>query len=80
MGRILGVSESRAGLFTRFVYRASRRMFGKVAESLTIKAHHPKIFFGAAMMERAEAKAQLAPAKLKALAEIRAATMIGCPF
>jgi hypothetical protein len=80
MARILGVPESKASLFARFAYRASRKLFGKVAESLSVKARHRDILFGAAMMERAEAKARLVSHKLKALGEIRAATIVGCPF
>jgi hypothetical protein len=80
MGRIAGVPESQAGWFARLTYRFSRKKFGKVAESLAVKAHHSGILFGVAMMENAEGKAKLVDARLKALAEIRAATLVGCPF
>jgi hypothetical protein len=80
MARISGVPEPKAGLFARFVYRASRKLFGKVAEALTVTANHKHVFFGAAMMERAQAKSEFVPMKLKALAELRTAAMVGCPF
>lgn len=58
----------------------SMKRFGKVVDSLTYNAHHPGIFFGAIMMENAQDKARLVSQKLKAVAGIRAATLIGCPF
>ena len=38
------------------------------------------ILFGLGMMERAIGNARLLPLKLKTLASIQAATLIGCPF
>lgn len=44
MARIDGVSHNRAGVLTRFAYRFSAKRFGKVAEPLTVAAHHAQIF------------------------------------
>jgi len=78
--RISQVPASRAGWFGRLAYFLARRQFQTVPESLSATAHHRDILFGVGMMERAMAKAQLLPARLKTLASIRVATRIGCPF
>jgi hypothetical protein len=80
MARIEGVPESKAGLFSRFAYRFSRRRFGRVAEPLTIVAHHSSLSKGNGLFELALQRARLVDAKLKSLASIKTATLIGCPF
>ena len=68
------------GLFSRVAYWGSRRHFGKVAEPLTVAAHHGSIFFGNAMFHLALVRARRVDAKLKALAGVKVATLVGCPF
>ena len=80
MARIAGVPEKRAGLLVRFAYSFSRRRFGKVAEPLTVTAHHRRIFQAYGAYEFLLDKAKLVEPKLKALAAIKSATLIGCPF
>lgn len=70
----------RAGLLARFISQAAKRRLGQVPEPVTIRAHHNWISFGAAMYEFANENARQVEAKLKFLAQIKAATMIGCPF
>lgn len=80
MSRIEGVPENKVGLLARFAYWYSRRRFGKVAEPLAVAAHHGWIFQGYGAYEFALDRARLVDAKLKVLAEIKAATLVGCPF
>lgn len=80
MARIEGVPPSRTGLLGRYAYRYSRRRFGKVAEPLTVTAHHPQILQAYTAYEFMLGRARLVDARLKALASIKAATLIGCPF
>jgi len=80
MARLSGVPEAKANWLNRYAYRFSRRRFGKVAEPLTIVAHHPRISAGAAVYELALDKSRRVDAKLKALAALKAATLVGCPF
>ena len=80
MARIEGIPPARAGLLVRIAYWMSRRMVGKVAEPLTIKAHNPWIFRAYGSYEWALAKANHVDAKLKALASLKTATLVGCPF
>ena len=78
--RIEGVPKNRAGLFTRFAYWFSERHLGKVADPLTVMAHHAWVSFGAGMFELAGQRAKLVKLRLKELAQVKAATMVGCPF
>jgi hypothetical protein len=64
----------------RFAYWFTRRTFGKVPEPLTVAAHHPWIFRGYTAYEFALGRSRLVDAKLKALAGIKAAALVGCPF
>ena len=78
--RIEGVPEARAGVFLRLAYRFAKRMVGKVPEPLTVAAHHGWIFRAYTAFEFLLQRARLVDRRLKALAELRAATMIGCAF
>jgi alkylhydroperoxidase family enzyme len=55
-------------------------MFGKVPEPLAVAAHHPWIFRGYTSYEFALGRARRVDARLKALAELKAAALVGCPF
>jgi len=80
MARIAGVPENRAPLLTRLAYRFARRRVGAVPEPVAVSAHHAWIFRGMGAYELALERARLVDAKLKALAEIKAAALVGCPF
>ncbi len=78
--RIEGVPNNKASLLNRFAYWFSRRQYGKVAEPLKVTAHHRWVSFGSGMFELAGQRARLVEPRLKGLAQIKAATLIGCPF
>ena len=84
--RIEGVSPEKAGVFTRFVYWLARRKVkavageGRVPGPLTVMAHHTPIMLAYGGFESGLERAQRVPARLKSLAMIRAATLVGCPF
>jgi hypothetical protein len=80
MARIQGVAENKAGLATRLAYRYVRRSFGKVPEPLTVVAHHPWLSRGYGFMEFAFHRSRSVDDKLKALASLKVATLVGCPF
>ena len=80
MSRIAGVPEERAGLMARLLYRVSRKRLGKVPEPITVVAHHPQLAKGYGMFEWAMGRSRLVSLKLKELAQLKAATLIGCPF
>jgi len=43
-------------------------------------AHHPRLLWALAEMEQGQQAAKSLDAALKSLAEVKVATLIGCPF
>ena len=86
MARMPGIEPHQAGLFTRLVFWLTRRKIGQLAgrprlvEPVKITAHHPRLLRGYGQMEMAQEAATTVPAHLKALADIKTALLIGCPF
>jgi len=80
MARIRGVEANEAGLFTRFVYWMTRRKAGRVILPFKVTAHQPRLLAAVGGMEMAQQGFETVDAKLKALASIKTATLVGCPF
>ena len=84
MARIEGADPKRqgwlGGLFTRIVYGMTKRKLGRVVVPVQITARHGKILWGYGQMEQSLLGSSLADARLKHLAEMRVATLVGCPF
>jgi len=80
MARVAGVPRERAGVLVRFAYWFSRRMVGQVPEPLTVAAHHRWIFRAYTAYEFGLGRARLVDARLKALAGLKTAALVGCPF
>ncbi|MGH9687975.1 MAG: hypothetical protein ACRD5K_12880 [Candidatus Acidiferrales bacterium] len=69
-----------AGLFVRFAYWVTQRKLKKLPAPVQITAHHPRILWGYAQMEQAQLAVKRVEPALKNLAELRVATLVGCPF
>jgi hypothetical protein len=80
MARIKGVSDADAGLFTRGVYQGAKRMTGQVPDPLRIMAHSKPVMWASGLFELANGRAHSVPTRLKALASIKAASLVGCVF
>jgi len=80
MSRIPGVPESQVGDEVRVVYEKVRARYGAVPQSMTVKAHHPEIFEASLGFESGLARAHRVDGKVIALAEVKAAALVGCPF
>jgi hypothetical protein len=84
MARIRGADPSQQGflrgLFTRIVYSVTKRKVGRVVIPVQIAAHHPKLLWGYGQMEQSLSASHLVDAALKDLAQLRVATLVGCPF
>ncbi len=86
MARIKGIEPVEAGWFTRLIYWAVKRKVGKITgrkllvEPIKITAHHPRLLKAMGQMEMGQEAACSVPVRLKSLASIKAATLIGCPF
>ena len=84
MARIEGAIPNKQGffqgMFTRVIYALTKRKVGRVVMPAQIAAHHSKLLWGYGQMEQSQLGSRLVDAKLKNLAELRVATLVGCPF
>jgi AhpD family alkylhydroperoxidase len=80
MARIAGVSEQDASPEILAVYKRVKVRFGKLLEPITIAANHPEIFKAYTSYEGCFGAASRVDPKLKELAILKVATVIGCPF
>ena len=84
MARISGAAPNQGGpirrLFVGILYSMTRRRLGRVIMPIQVTAHHSEILWGYVQMERSQAASKLVDHKLKGLAELRVATLVGCPF
>jgi len=84
MARIPGAPANQGGplrrLFVGLVYAFTKRRLGHVIMPIQVTAHHPKLCWGYIQMEQSQMGAKLVDHKLKGLAELRVATLVGCPF
>ena len=84
MARIAPPRPGSRGLFgellAKFVFYKSKKMLGRAVMPLQVLSHRSKLLWGQGQMEQAQLGSHLVPAQLKNLAEIRVASLIGCPF
>ena len=82
MARIDAVDRDQAGPLVRLTYAlAERRMGGgKLPEPVAVNAHSPLLMSGYGALELAFERTRKAPARLKALAEMKAAALAGCEW
>jgi hypothetical protein len=80
MNRATGVQEGEAGLRTRFIYWLVKRRLGRVPLGVRIRARDPKLLELTSKMDLHTASPGSVPLKLKELAQIKVAAMVGCPF
>jgi hypothetical protein len=86
VARMNGVEPDQAGWYTRLVYWFVRRSIGKITgnsrlvEPVKITAHHPRLLKAYGQMEMGQAAATSVPVSVKALAGIKVASLVGCPF
>jgi len=84
MARIAGAPANSGGplrrLLVRALYFLTKRRLGRLIMPVQVTAHHPTILWGYGQMEQSQGRSTLVDAKLKDLAELRVATLVGCPF
>ena len=76
--RIQGAPER--GPLRKVAYRMARRRLGRVPEPFAVTAHHSKLFGAMSAFELALERSDRVPIRYKALAELRAAMVVGCEF
>ncbi len=79
MARLTGLPED-ANPFTRVVYPLTRRRVGRMIETVAVAARHPRLLLAMMGFEQALSGAHLLDHRVKVLAELQAASRIGCPF
>jgi hypothetical protein len=79
MARIAGAPAGTNPLL-RAVYAITRRRLGRMIEPIAIAGHHPRLMLGMGAFEQALQGAHRIDPKLRALAVLKAAGLIGCPF
>lgn len=80
MARIEGIPKRKAGPLLRFAYWMSKRKTGKVVEPLMIKAHRRLLMNADGFYELALERSNRVDLRLKKLASVKAASIVGCPF
>jgi hypothetical protein len=80
MERVIGVKPSEAGWITKLLYRALKKRLGLVPKSKTLAAHHTPTLLATTWMDSVCASARTVPLVLKELAQLKVATLVGCPF
>ena len=80
MARIRGLESHETGLLTRFLYWMVKRKIGRVILPFKVTAHQPRLLRATGQMEMGQQALRTVEPRLKALAEIQAAVLIGCPF
>ncbi|HTS96331.1 MAG TPA: carboxymuconolactone decarboxylase family protein [Streptosporangiaceae bacterium] len=88
MARIAGVSPSQAGPYVRLAYFFTRRSLARLTgrepeqmlQPLEMYAHVPGLLRGYAGLEQATARLRRVDKRLRALAELKAATLTQCEY
>ena len=80
MTRVEGIPADRANEIAQDFYRKAERALGNVPEPLRVTAHSDAILQAYMGYERFLARAQRVDARLKSLANLKTAALVGCPF
>ena len=80
MARIEGVTRESANAVAKDAFERVERALGNVPEPLRVTAHSDAILQAYMGFERYLARAGRVEAKLKSLANLKTAALIGCPF
>jgi AhpD family alkylhydroperoxidase len=80
MTRIAPLPARDAGWFTRFTYWYAGRLYGRLPGALGVLARNAGILRAVAGYEFWSARASKVDKKLKLLAEVRVATLVGCRY
>jgi len=80
MERAAGVRDNEAGLATRTIFARVKRKLGRVAPGTRVRAIDPKFLRASVEMDFYNASKGKVPGKLKELAQMKVAMMVGCPY
>ena len=80
MVRSQGVQDNEAGLITRIIFWLAKRRLGRVPLAMRVRARDPKLFRNIVRMDLCATSPGTIPMRLKELAQLKVAMMVGCPF
>ena len=80
MSRSEGVQDNEAGLLTRLLFWFAKRALGRIPRGMRIRAFDPKYLRRAVRMDLYAASRSSVSMRLKELAQLKVALMVGCPF
>ena len=78
MARIDGVSDREASFLTRRVFQTAARQTGNVPDPLRLMARSSGTMWAAGLFQTIFERAQSVPPKLKVLACLKSASLVGC--
>jgi hypothetical protein len=78
--RVAGLEEKEAPLLARPAYWITRRMFGKVLTPIKVQARRPAVMWLGNLLGLAVERSGKVERRLHALAQLRAAQVVECPF
>lgn len=78
--RIKGIDPETAPDNLKSIFERSVERFGRVITPNLVMAHRPEIMLAVAALGPAIAASGVVEGRLKTMASLRAAQMIGCPF
>jgi alkylhydroperoxidase family enzyme len=79
VARLPGVPEREASWLSRLIFRGIRKRTGSVGDTWTIAAHQPGLLLGWALHEFAYERANELDRRLRTLAQLKVAALVGCP-
>lgn len=80
MARIDGIQDEEASFLQRLIFRAAARQAGDVPDPLRIMAKSSGVMWAAGLFQTSFDRASSLEPKIKTLACLKAASMIGCLF
>ena len=78
--RIKGIDPEHAPDNVSAAFQKSIELFGRIITPNLVMAHRPEIFLAAGRLNQTVAASTVVDGRLKTLAFVRTAQMIGCPF
>lgn len=78
--RLKGIDPQNAPESVQPVFQGSLNFFGRVITPNLVMAHRPEILLAHAKLGQAISASTVVDGRLKMLASVRAAQMVGCPF
>jgi hypothetical protein len=78
--RIKGIDPDKAPESLKPAFQQSLDAFGRIITPALVAAHRPEIFLASGRLNKAVAVSTVVDGRLKTMAFVRTAQMIGCPF